>query len=281
MLVKNIDVKFSQWCSEKKTVMIEKKGKLTSVKFSQWCSEKKTVMIEKKGKLTSVEKSVFSLYPVNCKAQEALVMLQEMCKPLKLHIFTAHMQWHAHSEARQNLDLNTIISIEDYQMNIEIVYKENPTSLAYSTNKMTVAMYPICVEYLTPEETIAKMTITFISDDKDHSHQQVQQFEQRMFKILSEKLNCPITNWIRYNDGCGAQFKSGYVVSDMFHAPKKFGIKTVTFNFFESHEGKSTSDSIGSIVKCAFIRGMLKNEQGVSNIDDILNVVTSETKPSK
>ena len=138
--------------------------------------------------------------------------LQEICKPLRLHIFTSHMQWNGHNEARQNLDENTFISIEDYQMNMEVVYKENPTSLAYSTNKMTVAMYPICLEYKTPEGTISKGAVTFISDDKDHSHQQVQQFDKRMFQIVCEHLKCPITNWIRYSDGCGAQFKSGYVL---------------------------------------------------------------------
>ena len=66
----------------------------------------------------------------------------------------------------------------------------------------------------------------------------------------------------------------------MFYAPNIFDVKRVSSNFFESHEGKSISDSIGSIVKCVFIREMLKNEQGVSGVDDILSVITSETKPS-
>ena len=56
-----------------------------------------------------------------------------------------------------------------------------------------------------------------------------------MFQIVCEHLKRPLTNWIRYNDGCGAQFKSGYVVSDMFHAPNIFDVKIVSFNFFESH----------------------------------------------
>ena len=48
--------------------------------------------------------------------------------------------------------------------------------------------------------------------------------------------------------------------------------------FFESHEGKDASDSTGSIVKCAFIRGMLKSEQCITGIDDILSVIASEIK---
>ena len=250
------------------------------VKYSQWRSEKKTYTKEKKGKVVSIEKSVFSLYPETCSVQDALLKLEKMCKPLRLHIYTAHRQWNAHNQFRENLDMFTIITIEDYQMNLEVVYKENPTSLAYSTNKMTVAIYPICVEYRNSDGTISKMAITFISDDKDHSHQQVQQFERRMFQIVRERLGRPINNWIRFSDGCGAQFKSGFVAADIFDAPTTFDINTVAFNFFASHEGKSASDSIGSIVKCAFVRGMLKNEQGVCNIDDILDVILSETKLS-
>ena len=175
--------------------------------------------------------------------------------------------------------MNTFISIEDYQMNVTVVYSENPTSMAYSSNKHTVAMYPICIEYLN-DGVLTKGAITFISDDKDHCHQQVQKFEERMMEILREKLNRPLTNWVRYSDGCKGQFKSGYCVADLFKATEKFNIKNATFNFFESHEGKSTSDTIGSIVKCAFIRATFKSEQGITDIDDILGLINSEIKPS-
>ena len=196
---------------------------------------------------------MYSLYPETSSVKDAIHKLEEMIKPLRLHIFTAHKQWNAHDESRKNLDMNMIISIEDYQMNMEVVHNENPTSMAYSTNKQTVAVYPICVEYLNSEGGIGKAAITFISKDKDHSHQQVQQFEKRMFNILQEKLNRPIKNWIRYSDGCKGQFKSGYVAADLFQAPELFNVEHAEFNFFESHEGKSISDSIGTIIKCAFM----------------------------
>ena len=220
------------------------------------------------------------MHPENLTAHDALTKLSQMCKPLRLHIFTAHKQWNAHEKAWQNLTVNSIISVEDYQMNMEVQYKENPTSMAYSTNKMTVAMYPICIEYKTDDRTIRKGDITFISDDKDHSNQQIQQFEKRMFQIVCNKLRRPIKNWIRYSDGCGAQFKSGFAAADLFNAPDTFEIESATFNFFESHKGKSTSDSIGSIVKCACTCCVLKYEQGITGIDDTLHIINSETKPS-
>ena len=140
-------------------------------------------------------------------------------------------------------------------------------------------MYPICLEFLSNDGEIRKAAITFISDD-DHSHQQIQQFEKRMFEVICEHLKQPIKKWVRFSDGCGAQFKSGYAAADLIHAPKVFDITSASFNFFESHEGKSISDSIGSIVKCAFIRGAMKCEQGIKNLEDVHHVITGAIKPS-
>ena len=94
-----------------------------------------------------------------------------------------------------------------------------------------------------------------------------------MFEIICEKLHHPLNHWIHYSDGCGTQFKSGYVVADMLHATENYQVKSVSFNYFESQEGKSCSDGIGSIVKYLFTRGMLKSQQAVCNIDDILAVI--------
>ena len=139
-------------------------------------------------------------------------------------------------------------------------------------------MYPICIEFKAADGTIAKSAITFLSEDKEHSHQQIQQFEHRLFEIVREKLHRPLNHWIRYSDGCGAQFKSGYVVADMLRATENYQVKSVSFNYFEFHEGKSCSDSIGSIVRCSFTRSMLKSQQAVCNIDDTLAAGLEELK---
>ena len=53
-------------------------------------------IIKKSGKVVSVAKKVLSLYPHSCDVKEALAMLKNMCKQLRKHIYTAHMQWNAH-----------------------------------------------------------------------------------------------------------------------------------------------------------------------------------------
>ena len=76
-----------------------------------------------------------------------------LCK----HIYMANYQWHAHSILQNNLDESSVITVEDYQMSIKVEFTENPTSLAYSTNKLLYALYPICVEYL--EDGIMKKVL--------------------------------------------------------------------------------------------------------------------------
>ena len=75
----------------------------------------------------------------------------------------------------------SVITIEDYQMNLEAIYSENPTSMAYSGNKVTVALYPICVEYIGEDGILQKGAISILTDDKIHYHQQIRDFELRMF----------------------------------------------------------------------------------------------------
>ena len=115
-----------------------------TITFSQWQSKKQLVNIKGKQNV----KYIYSLYTKRETLKVAINQLKINTSDLALHIYTAHRQWEAHSEARKKLCKNTIITVEDYQMNLEAVYSENPTSMAYAGNKVTVALYPICVEYI-------------------------------------------------------------------------------------------------------------------------------------
>ena len=80
-----------------------------------------------------------------------------------------------------NLNNESVITIEDYQQNWEVEYNENPTSMAYSSNKTSVALCPVCVEFKV-NDVLRKGGVIFISDDKKQDMQQVYAFEERMFR---------------------------------------------------------------------------------------------------
>ena len=91
--------------------------------------------------------------------------------------------------------MSLVITTENYQMNLEAIYSENPTSMAYSSNKVTFALYPICAEYIVENGSLKKGTISFLTDDKIYDHQQIRDYEVPMFEIIHEKLGRPITSW--------------------------------------------------------------------------------------
>ena len=55
----------------------------------------------------------------------------------------------------------------------------------------------------------------------------------------------------------------------------------MVWHFFESHKGKSSSDSIGAIAKCALQQGMMKRELGVDQVGQVILVMESEVEHSK
>ena len=252
-----------------------------TVKFSLWESKKVNVTKTDKNNVTTTkEKTVFALYPYETTLQEAIERLSGMISGLKLHIYTAHRQWSAHDIQRSNMDPSSVITIEDYQMNMEVVYTEAPTSLAYSSNKKSVAMYPLCVEFVREDGCLGKGGIVFLSEDKIHDHQQVEAFEKRAFEIFADKLPNKIKSWKRYSDGCGAQFWSRYVNAGIFKMKEQLNLENISYDRFAAHEGKSASDTLGSITKCCFNRALFKSEEGISSISDIVALIKSELKES-
>ena len=133
---------------------------------------------------------MFGLFSVTT-IDEAIHNFLKLIPKLKDYIFSAYCQWNAHAINRQNLCNNSVITIEDYQQNLEVIHSENPTSMAYSSNKTTVALFCICVEFLL-DGVIQKGAVVFLSDDKDHDAQQVTAFEQRMLQIICNKIPHPI-----------------------------------------------------------------------------------------
>ena len=68
-------------------------------------------------------------------------------------------------------------------------------------------------------------------DDKIHDHQQVKAFENRMFEMVRNDFGSNVTHWQRWSDGCGAQFKSKFVNSDLLKAKESFQLENASFSY--------------------------------------------------
>ena len=95
--------------------------------------------------------------------------------------------------------------------------------------------------------------------------------------------------WHRVTDGCQGEFKSlkttlrlgasPQTVLDLPDTDKDFH---VTWNYFESHEGKSRSDGIGAIVKTSLERSIRKRPGTiVTRASEAVEVIKQEMRETR
>ena len=208
-------------------------------------------------------RKVFTLHESTVTISEGIKLLKEKAKKLAGHIFVAYQQWWAKKITVENLAYGTLCLVADYQQNLTVQLSATPTSTAYGANQTNVCVYPIAVYYRPhPDKEVVKGSITFASDDLLHCHQQVRAFTKRAIEIMEARTNIKFTKFIQFSDGCGSQFKSQFSVADMCTLGHElFGDKSfpVIFNYFESNEGKSESDTIGANFKLRVENMILRN----------------------
>jgi hypothetical protein len=114
------------------------------ITYSQWMygvDPAKKMRDEEKNKKNNPGR-VFGLFQVTQKAKDAINCLKEMLPKFQIHFYSAYCQWRAHTTNREALDNKSIITIEDYQQNMEVEYNENPPTMAYSTNNNNSGTVP-------------------------------------------------------------------------------------------------------------------------------------------
>ena len=194
---------------------------------------------------------------------------------IKRHVFTANKQWDAHKRIRQNLPTDALLTVEDYQINNALEPWEQPIAVSYAANQKQFALYPVGVEYM-KENALKKTAIIFLTEDLAHDHQQVRKFEARVFEIMRQQLNRDIKHWVRFSDGCGAQFKSRFATPDLPKFLIEQKLKSAAYHYYESHEGKNISDTIGSMAKSALRRATIKTMSLPRDPEEVVNLIRQE-----
>ena len=248
------------------------------VTFQEW-KKGQTARLNEKGE----PREIFSLHNTTVTLMEGIKLLKIRAKELKKHIFNSYNQWEAKRLCEASLTLGTIMLVDDYQQNLTVELSSTPTSSVYGANQVNVMIFPIVVYYKkSVNEPTKKATITFISDDLSHDHQQVLRMEKRAVEIVKEKTGLQFKKAIRFSDGCGAQFKSRFCVADLCSVPEKvLGSSDghASYHYFESNEGKSESDTAGSNFKVRVESIILKNPDLVINSSSDLQAAYMKHAP--
>ena len=100
-------------------------------------------------------------------------------------------------------------------------------------------------------------------------------------EIHEEEFGLKIKYWHRVTDGCQAEFKSLKTIlrlaespQSVLKLPKSETDYFITWNYFESHEGKSHSDGIGAIIKTTLEKAIRKNPGTiVTRASEAINVL--------
>ena len=100
-------------------------------------------------------------------------------------------------------------------------------------------------------------------------------------EIHEEEFGLKIKYWHRVKDGCQAEFKSLKTIlrlaespQSVLKLPKSETDYFITWNYFESHEGKSHSDGIGAIIKTTLEKAIRKNPGTiVTRASEAINVL--------
>ena len=109
--------------------------------------------------------------------EKAAKKLQDELPALKAHIYRAANQWKCFKADMENLHPGTLLSIEDYQMNLVIQFYETTTSSFMGANQEQRAMFPIFLAFRkTPSSPVTKGGLVFLSEDLSHDFHQVGMF---------------------------------------------------------------------------------------------------------
>ena len=140
------------------------------VSVPQWETRVSTTKKDKKGNA----KKVNSLWPVELTLQQAVDKLKGKVPALKAHIYRAANQWKCCKEDLENLQPGTVLTIEDFQMNIEVQFFQITTSAFFGANQEQRAMAPMFIAFRkTPDSPVTKGGLVFISEDLGHDFHQV------------------------------------------------------------------------------------------------------------
>jgi hypothetical protein len=194
-------------------------------------------------------------------------------KVMKAHVFKSNKCWEGLQARLDTLRPGYVLTEEDFQRNIEVMYREMPTSMGFTSNILTFMVYPTGLYFKREgSEILEKAAIVFVSDDKKHDHEQVQRMERRLMQLIKQKIFTP-KGWSRWSDNCNGQYKSQFVLYDLINVVNAVSptLIDVEFMYFEPNEGKNLSDTIGSLCKSAFLRAQQVNGEAVVTVDDMVS----------
>lgn len=197
------------------------------IKWQQWKD------IDGRAQLETIETTLYNT--VN--------YLERQLKTFKMHCYIKTKQELYFEQEKQNLRTNNNLLVQiDFAENYSLIDQDEIQSAHWSHRQVTIFT---CVMWH------ADKTISFsvISDYLSHNKYGVYHFLKIIFRELQQMCPKSFNKISIFSDGCAAQFKNKYTLSNLCFMEKDFSLPPVEWNFFATSHGKGAVDAIGGLVK--------------------------------
>lgn len=194
-----------------------------NVTYKQWCD------VEGRLKVMVNEETV----------EDACTELQNQLPIYKKHCFVKKVQGEYFEKKKLNLSEDDIVIQIDFAENYSNVAQDEIQSAHWTHDQITV--FTCCA--WSKNKTNSYVVV---SDDLSHDKFAVWTFLKEIINKLKEEFT--FKNVILFSDGCAAQFKNKFTLSNLCFFKKDFGVEG-EWNFFATSHGKGAVDGIGGTVK--------------------------------
>lgn len=169
-----------------------------------------------------------------------IYFLEKQLNAYKTHCFVKHVQEKYFDSKRQALSETEVLIQLDFAENYSLISQDEIQSAHWSHQQVTIFT---CVAWFSD----ATHSFAIISNELSHNKYSVYTFVKEIITQLKIKKNS-LQKVTIFSDGCAAQFKNRYTLSNLCFMEDDYGV-TGEWNFFASSHGKGAVDAVGGLIK--------------------------------
>lgn len=257
---------------EKKRLIKENTALCTqtkNIKWKQWMSQKNAKKYDAQGfqlQINSKSSKKRSLYEVVVSGTifDLLSYYITLLHDISVHHFNNCWQMFQFMLCQTNLQKNQIILIQDFARNFVIDFQDEPKTLHWAHDQVTV--HPTVCCFPCPKKDcyhLVTLEIIHVSTDLKHDPHAVAAFKRDAL-IYVRSIGISVDEVIEWTDQAPTQYKSKHVFRQLSNDELP-----TCHNYYPVKHGKNPADGASGRVKLTFKRGKLSREATIRNAKEL------------
>lgn len=168
--------------------------------------------------------------------------------------------------SKLEIETDTVILQIDFAENFSLVSQDEIQSAHWNNESVTI--FTACAWL----SNGCKESMAIVSDELSHDKYSVWIFLKKIVQELKKKY--PSLNKMKiYSDGCAAQFKNRYSLSNLIHMKTDVGF-SADWTFFATSHGKGAVDGVGATLKRTAWNAIKSRRFTISSAKEFYNFVS-------